>query len=90
MMEKIHFLKNQKYLGEVVEVLVEKYKDGICSGNSREGKLVHFLSSEDMIGQIVKVKNYSNLKTWVLRGEKNFNMDKLPKIIAIVGPTAYW
>ncbi len=69
MMEENTLLKNQKYLGKIVEVLVEKYKNGICSGNSREGKLAHFLSSEDLVGQIVKVK-ITQPQTWVLRGEK--------------------
>lgn len=69
LMESITFEKNQKYLGQVVEVLVDTCEQGICSGNSSEMKLTQFLGASDLVGQLVKVKiNFTD--TWLLRGEK--------------------
>ncbi len=68
LMEEIVLCKNQKYLEQVVEVLVDEFKDGVCTGNSNEMKLVQFLGNKKMIGNFVKVKiNFA--EKWILKGE---------------------
>ncbi|PIT88392.1 MAG: tRNA (N6-isopentenyl adenosine(37)-C2)-methylthiotransferase MiaB [Candidatus Magasanikbacteria bacterium CG10_big_fil_rev_8_21_14_0_10_36_32] len=67
LMEKITFRKNQKYLNKIVEVMVEKCDKGICSGNSREMKLVQFFGQPDLINKIVKVK-ITQPDLWLLKG----------------------
>lgn len=68
LMEEIVLRKNQKYLGQIVEVLVDEFKDGVCTGNSSEMKMVQFLGNEKMIGQFVKVKiNFA--EKWILKGK---------------------
>ena len=82
-MEQNTYRKNQKYVGKVVEVLVERceetppYGGGVprkggvvwvCSGNSREMKLTQFLSKKDLTGKIVKVKIFE-AKEWILKGK---------------------
>ncbi len=69
LMEEIVLRKNQKYLGQTVEVLVDEFKDGVCTGNSNEMKMVQFLGNKKMIGQFVKVKiNFA--EKWILKGER--------------------
>lgn len=68
LMEAQTLRKNQKYVGGVVEVLVENCEQGICSGNSREMKLVQFLGGPDLAGKIVNVKIFE-AKEWLLKGE---------------------
>ncbi|MFC1810131.1 tRNA (N6-isopentenyl adenosine(37)-C2)-methylthiotransferase MiaB [Patescibacteria group bacterium] len=60
--------QNQKFKGRTVEVLVEKCRKGICEGRSEHFKTVTFTSSEDLTGQIVKVK-VLNPREWLLEGE---------------------
>jgi tRNA-2-methylthio-N6-dimethylallyladenosine synthase len=68
LMEEIVLRKNQKYLGQVVEVLVDEFKDGVCTGNSNEMKLVQFLGNKKMVGKLVKVKiNFA--EKWIFKGE---------------------
>lgn len=67
LMEEIVFKKNQKYDGQEVLVLIEKYKDGFCYGNSREMKLVKFSSDKNLVGEIVKVK-INKAEKWILYG----------------------
>ncbi len=69
LMEKRVMIKNQKYVGQTVEVLVEKYEEGVCSGNSKEMKLVQFLGTADLVGTIVNVKIFE-AKEWLLKGER--------------------
>ncbi len=70
LMEKITKQKNKKYLGQEVEVLVDKKKKDYYYGQSREMKLVAIPDSGlDLIGKIVKVKiNKPDL--WVLFADK--------------------
>lgn len=68
MMEKKTFEKNQRYVGKTVEVLVENCQSGICSGNSREMKLVQFLGASELIGKIVSVKIFEAME-WLLKGD---------------------
>ncbi len=68
LMEKTTFRKNQKYLNKIVEVMIEKCDKGVCSGNSREMKLVQFPGRTDLIGKIVNVK-ITRPDLWLLKGE---------------------
>ncbi|MEK9182941.1 MAG: tRNA (N6-isopentenyl adenosine(37)-C2)-methylthiotransferase MiaB [Patescibacteria group bacterium] len=71
LMEEIVLRKNQKYAGQVVEVLVERCVDtdkNNYAGNSREYKLVEFESGVDLIGKIVKVR-VNKAEMWRLVGE---------------------
>ncbi len=70
LMEKITLKKNQKYLGRVVSVMVERCEGPICLGNSREMKQVQFLGGSDLVGKIVDVK-IEQAKEWVLIGKLN-------------------
>lgn len=66
-MEEIVREKNQAYISETVEVLVERCKKGVCSGNSREMKLVRFPGEPELVGCIVPVR-VESAKEWVLEG----------------------
>lgn len=68
LMEKIVLEKNQKYVGKNVSVLVDKYKDGKCIGNSREMKMVRFPGKKNMVGKILNVKVVKAFE-WILEGE---------------------
>lgn len=86
-MEEIVFLKNQRFVGETIEVMVEKWEPlpviasgakqsreeekasrGLCSGNSREMKVVQFIGSKELVGIIVMVK-IKKAREWILEGE---------------------
>jgi len=67
LMEDITFKKNQKFLEKNVEVLVENYQNGWCTGNSREMKRVRFKGTEDMIGSLQYPK-INKADTWMLWG----------------------
>ena len=69
LMTEIVLRKNQKYLGKIVSVLVERYEEGICFGNSSELKLVSFSGDQSLIGKIVNVK-INDAREWILIGEK--------------------
>lgn len=63
---------NQKYLGKVLEVLVDgssKRNKEIYSGYSKENKLVNFKAKDVSIGDIVKVK-ITDVKSFSLDGEE--------------------
>ena len=68
-MEEQTLNKNQCYQEQIVEVLVERFDEtrNICSGNSREMKLVEFPGSRSLVGTIVSVRINQAL-TWILRG----------------------
>lgn len=68
LMEETVLRKNQKYVGRKVSVLVDKYENGFCYGNSSEMKLVEFPSGEDLTSKIVGVK-IEKAEEWILRGE---------------------
>lgn len=71
LVKKYALLNNQKYLNQVVEVLVDgpsKKDPNVYSGYSRHQKLVNFIGDNCRIGDIVKVK-ITSVKTWFLAGE---------------------
>ncbi len=64
--------QNQKYLNQIVEVLVEgtsKRDDDMLTGYTRHQKLINFKGNKEHIGQIVKIK-VTEAKTWSLKGEE--------------------
>ena len=63
---------NQKYLGQVVKVLVEgpsKKNPDVLSGYTEHNKLINFKGDASMVGQIVDVR-VTEAKTWTLTGEQ--------------------
>ena len=63
---------NQKYLGQVVKVLVEgpsKKNPDVLSGYTEHNKLINFKGDASMMGQIVDVR-VTEAKTWALTGEQ--------------------
>jgi tRNA-2-methylthio-N6-dimethylallyladenosine synthase len=68
LMEDTVLRKNQLFVGQTVEVLVDSYAHGVCSGNSREMKMTRFNSPEDMTGRTVKVEVKKAME-WMLSGE---------------------
>ncbi|MBI2098986.1 tRNA (N6-isopentenyl adenosine(37)-C2)-methylthiotransferase MiaB [Candidatus Uhrbacteria bacterium] len=73
LMEEIVLAKNQKFVGNTAEVLVDKCDSRgpaqICLGNSNEMKVVQFNGTPDDVGKIVKVK-ITKAREWVLEGTK--------------------
>lgn len=69
LMEEITLKKNQIYLGQEIEVLVEKCEGGICAGHSKEMKFCQLKGNEALVGKIIKMK-VEEAKTWVLRGKR--------------------
>ncbi|MFZ5364485.1 MAG: tRNA (N6-isopentenyl adenosine(37)-C2)-methylthiotransferase MiaB [Patescibacteria group bacterium] len=67
LMEKIVFRKNQEYVGKVVSVLINEFKNGKCIGNSREMKIVRFPGKKNMVGKIFEVK-VNKAYEWILEG----------------------
>ena len=63
-------LNNQKYLNNIVDVLIEdnSNKDGYLMGYTDTMKLVNVKCDESYLGKIVKVK-ITDVKTWSLDGE---------------------
>ena len=64
-------LQNKRFENEIVEVLVDglsKKNDQTLSGYTPHNKLVNFKGSNQLIGQIVKVR-ITEAKTWSLQGE---------------------
>ncbi|NLY43854.1 MAG: tRNA (N6-isopentenyl adenosine(37)-C2)-methylthiotransferase MiaB [Clostridiaceae bacterium] len=68
---EITLRKNQQYLGQEVEVLVEgvsKNEPDKFTGRTRTGKIVNFKGNEEMVGKLVYVKINEALM-WSLSGE---------------------
>ena len=64
------FFNNQKYLGKVVDVLIEgkSDKENKLMGYTDTMKLVNVVADERYIGKIIKVK-ITDVKTWSMEGE---------------------
>ena len=62
---------NEKYVGRVLEVLVESYKNGKFEGRTRNNKVVHIVGSDINIniGDFVNVE-INKASTWCLFGNK--------------------
>jgi tRNA-2-methylthio-N6-dimethylallyladenosine synthase len=64
-------MSNEKLRGQVVEVLVEgesKNNPDVLSGRTRTNKMIHFVGSKALVGQLVQVR-ITEPQTWVLKGE---------------------
>lgn len=68
LMEKTVLGKNQKYVGQTISVLVDRYEDGYCYGNSLEMKLVGFEGNNSLLGEIVEVEIEGAME-WILNGK---------------------
>ncbi|MDD2446058.1 MAG: tRNA (N6-isopentenyl adenosine(37)-C2)-methylthiotransferase MiaB [Tissierellia bacterium] len=69
-LNEIGLEKNEKFLGKIVEVLVEdvsKNDESVLNGRTTSGKLVHFPGTKDLIGSIVNVK-IKRVKTFTMEG----------------------
>ncbi len=63
--------KNEKLIGEIVEILVEgesKTNPEILSGRTRTNKIVNFVGDKFLIGKLIDVR-ITEAKTWALFGE---------------------
>ncbi len=60
--------KHEQFVGQTVEVLVEKQKGIHCSGRTPHYKEVHFDSERDLAGQLVNVK-IAQTDNFFLRGD---------------------
>jgi len=76
LMERIVLEKNQAYVGRTVSVLVEQFlsspsgaEKGLCTGHSRETKVVQFPGDRSFVGTIQDVR-IRHAKEWVLTGER--------------------
>ncbi|HLC69882.1 MAG TPA: tRNA (N6-isopentenyl adenosine(37)-C2)-methylthiotransferase MiaB [Patescibacteria group bacterium] len=69
LMEKMTYEKNQYYVGKTVTVLVDRFENGICMGNTHEMKLAQFLGEEKLVGKIVEIEIFE-AKEWILKGKK--------------------
>ena len=67
LMEETVLRKNQKFVGGIVEVLVDTCEKGICGGNSLEMKRVNFSGPPNLLGSIVSVK-IDRAVEWILYG----------------------
>jgi len=64
---------NKKYIGREMEVLVETFEDhkgqNILTGRTRNNKIVHIPSDENLVGKFINVK-INGAKTWYLKGKQ--------------------
>jgi len=74
LMEDTAKRKNQAYVGERADVLVEDCQGEICTGYSSHMKLVRFKGDANLVGQIVRVRIIA-AHTWVLDGALEPEMD---------------
>jgi tRNA-2-methylthio-N6-dimethylallyladenosine synthase len=71
LMEETTLRKNQKFLNQIVEVLVDRCDEkGNCWGNTNEMKVARFPGSPDLVGKIIKVK-VERPDVWVLFGTQH-------------------
>jgi len=70
LMEETTLRKNQKFLGQIVSVLVDRCDEkGICWGNTNEMKLASFPGLPELVGKIVEMK-VERPDVWVLFGHQ--------------------
>ena len=70
LMEETTLRKNQKFVSQIVSVLVDKCDDGVCVGNYSEMKVVSFAGDESLIGKVINVRIHE-AKEWILCGVKS-------------------
>lgn len=60
---------NEKYIGSILEILIDDVKDGVYQGRTRNNKVVHIQDDKKYeIGQFVDVK-INRVTTWCMFGE---------------------
>ena len=60
---------NEKYIGSVLEILIDEVKDGVYQGRTRNNKVVHIQDDKKYeIGEFVDVK-INRVTTWCMFGE---------------------
>ena len=57
---------NEKYIGRILEILIDDVKDGLYQGRTRNNKVVH-IKGDFKIGQFVNVK-IERVSTWCMFG----------------------
>ncbi len=66
--KEAHLKSNEKYLGKILEVLIDDVKDGIYQGRTRNNKVVHLEDNKEYhIGQFVDVE-IKRVTTWCMFG----------------------
>lgn len=69
--KQVTLKSNEKYIGRVMEVLIENYNDNdgeiIVYGRTRNNKIVHLKGKKDLIGTLVNVK-IEEASIWCLKG----------------------
>lgn len=79
-LKKTALERNEKMIGQTIEVLVEKYQGGFCFGRTLNFKNIKFASGLDRTGELVLVKIIGCYE-WGLAGE-------LPRVVVVLGTTA--
>lgn len=69
LLRRISRENNKDCVGSSMEILVERCKNGICSGRSETFKLVHFPGSPDLIGRFAQV-TITGARDFDLQGEQ--------------------
>lgn len=86
-MEETVLRKNQMYVGREVEVLIDSFVHGVCTGNSRAMKRVSFNCAEDLTGRTVRV-HVTKAMEWQLSGElRNGNVAAAEKSVRLLQKT---
>ncbi len=67
-LKKTALENNKKYIGKILEVLVEKEKQGFLIGKSLHYKTVKFKGKKNLIGKFIKVK-IIKAEPWRLKGK---------------------
>lgn len=66
--KEAHLKSNEKYIGRVLEVLIDDVKDGVYQGRTRNNKVVHLEDDKQYeIGQFVNVE-IKRVTTWCMFG----------------------
>ena len=66
--KEAHLKSNEKYIGNILEVLIDGVKDGVYQGRTRNNKVVHLQDDKQYkIGQFVNVK-IERVSTWCCFG----------------------
>lgn len=66
--KEAHLKSNEKYIGKILEVLIDGVKDGVYQGRTRNNKVVHLQDDKQYkIGQFVNVK-IERVSTWCCFG----------------------
>ncbi len=66
--KEAHLKSNEKYIGKILEILIDGVKDGVYQGRTRNNKVVHLEDNKEYnIGQFVDVE-IKRVTTWCMFG----------------------